>query len=160
MQQEPGNPQIVRDSNTQTGSHLELPLSGHYLSIRSTNPDPGIQASTIVSLDDLTPVHPIGSNTTIVRTLWSREPMLGPAQRTTVNVQQRVFLFDAEPRLFGEHCVVDLLAGLTMIGSGWCSVKQERFAQHQDVVAATERIFVDRYRVEIDVGVGAGGLAG
>lgn len=160
MQNEARNPQIVGHFDAHARSHLELPLGGHHLCVGAANLHARIQTRAVMRLHHLAAVHLVGAHAAVVRSLWSGETMLGPAQWTTVDVEQRVLLLDAEPRHLGGHGVGDLLARLPMIGLGRCAIEQERFAEHKDVVAAAERILVDRDGMQVDVRVGAGRLAG
>ena len=90
------------------GTDLVLPLPRHDLGIGSGDVNVGIQARLVVSLYNITPKRLAGSVTTVVRSLRSREAVLGPAKRPSHFIQHGVFLLQAEPGLmllvlFHEH---------------------------------------------------------
>ena len=78
---------------------LSSHLSWHNFRICSCNFDTCIQASTIVSFNHVTSKHISSTNSTVVGSLWPREPTLWPAKRMTIFVKQRVFLFNTKPRM-------------------------------------------------------------
>ena len=78
---------------------LSSHLSRHNFSICSCNFDTRIQASTIVSFNHVTSKHISSANSTVVGSLWPREPTLWPAKRMTIFVKQSVFLFNTKPRM-------------------------------------------------------------
>ena len=47
-------------------------------------PDAGIQAGSVVSLNNITTVNTVGTNTAVVGTLGSGEPVLGPSEGMSV----------------------------------------------------------------------------
>lgn len=51
----------------------------------------------VVSLDEITSKDLAGSNSTVVRTLGSGEPTLGPTVRSTIRVEESVLLLESEP---------------------------------------------------------------
>ena len=52
-----------------------------------------------MSLDDVTAIDLVGTNTAVVGSLGSGEPVLGPSEGVHVLVQEGVLLFDSEPGL-------------------------------------------------------------
>ena len=78
---------------------LSSHLSRHNFSICSCDFDTCIQASTIVSFNHVTTKHISSTNSTVVGSLWPREPTLWPAKRMTIFVKQSVFLFNTKPRM-------------------------------------------------------------
>ena len=86
-----------RTGNAVDGTDLVFPLSGHDLGIGARDVDLGVQASTIMSLDDITAVDLAGANTTVVGALGSGESVLGPAVGPAGAVKESVFLLKTEP---------------------------------------------------------------
>lgn len=161
VQQEPRNPQIIRNRDISARSHLELPLRRHHLRVRAADLHAGVQARPIVGLHHLAPVHTVRAHAAIVRSLRAGKAQLRPAQRMVVDVQQRVLLLDAEPRLLGgTHLLGHLGALLALVRLGRCAVVLVRLAQDENVRCAAERITVDGDRMQVDVGVGADRLLG
>ena len=78
---------------------LNSHLSRHNFSICSCDFDTCIQASTIVSFNHVTSKHISSANSTVVGSLWPREPTLWPAKGMTIFVKQSVFLFNTKPRM-------------------------------------------------------------
>ncbi len=74
-------------------------LSWHHFSVVTRNVDAGIEAAPVVALHDVATVDPVGPDAAVVRTLRSGEPVLGPAERVVVLVQQGVLLFNPKPGL-------------------------------------------------------------
>uniref|UniRef100_A0A182IUQ4 Uncharacterized protein n=1 Tax=Anopheles atroparvus TaxID=41427 RepID=A0A182IUQ4_ANOAO len=155
VQQEAGHPQVVPDLDALARSHLVLPLGRHHLGVGAAQLHARVQTGAVVCVDDVARVHLIRTHAAVVRTLRSWEAVLRPAERTTVHVQQRVLLLDAKPRVLVAGQLAHLQARLALVRLGRPTIVTVRLAQHQDVVAASERIAVDRDRVQVHVRVGA-----
>ena len=67
-------------------------------------------------LDDVPPVHFVGADAAVVRPLRPGEAAFGPAEGMAVDVEQRVFLLDAEPRTLLSRHVHNLLAFVPQVG--------------------------------------------
>ena len=67
-------------------------------------------------LDDVSPVDFVSPDAAVVRPLRSRKAAFGPAEGMAVDVEQRVLLLDAEPRVLLRRQVHQLLAFVTIIG--------------------------------------------
>ena len=91
-QQEAGHPQLVTHFDsyecqflhkeatiTFTWSDLELPLSRHDLSVSTRDLDASIQASSVVSFDNIATVDVVVSNGAVVWALWSGVTLLWPS---------------------------------------------------------------------------------
>lgn len=96
------------------------------------------------------------------RTLRSRvaERRLGPSERMPVDVEQRVLLLHAEPRVLVLRRVHRLQAATAVVGRMRLELVVERLAHHQLVLAHTERVRVDGHRLQEHVRVGTRGLPG
>lgn len=105
-----------------------------------------------------TRTHLVCTNAAVVGSLGSREAVLGPTERMTIEVKEGVFLLNAEPGLLCLALVGHLQAGLALVGVRGGAVELVGVAHHQDVVAATEGVLVDGHRVQVGVRVGALGL--
>ena len=65
--------------NTFTWSDLELPLGGHDLGVGSRDLNAGVEASSVVSLNNIATVDIVVSNSTVVRSLRSWVTLLWPS---------------------------------------------------------------------------------
>lgn len=83
--------------NPVDGANLVLPLSRHDLGICTGDVDLGVQAGTVVGLDDVTAEDLAGTDTAVVGALGSGETVLGPAIWPAGDVEEGVFLLKAEP---------------------------------------------------------------
>lgn len=96
-----------------------------------------------MSFDDVTADNLVSSRAAIVRSLRSREAVRWPAQRATVDVQECVFLLDAEPRFLLLRLVVSGLHRITVVGVARRSVGLVSVAKDDNVVVAgLERVAV------------------
>jgi hypothetical protein len=50
----PSHPEVVTHGDAFTGANLEFPLRGHNLSVNTADVDARVEASTVVSLDEIT----------------------------------------------------------------------------------------------------------
>lgn len=160
QQQESGHPEVVTHLDTGTRADLELPLGRHDLGVDTGDHDTGVETSPVVRLDEITGVHLAGTDTTVVRTLGSGEPLLGPSVRVSIGIEQGVFLLETEPGFLVGDQVHGLLGEMTLVGGVRGTVVVVTFTQDQDVLAASEGILEDGGGSEEDVRVVAGGLGG
>lgn len=151
MQQETSHPQIVGDGDAQAWAHLEFPLGWHDFGVGAADFHSGVQASAVVSLNDVTTVHFVSASSAIVGTLWAWETTLWPSQWLTVCVQQGVLLLNAEPWLVGGAFVDDLLAASTVVGLRWFAVVRVGLAQNENMWSLTEWVTVDSNRVQVHI---------
>lgn len=135
-------------------------MSGHHLGIGAADLDTGVQASTVMGINDIATIDFVSSNAAIVGSLWAGETILGPSQWSAIDVQKGVFLFNAEPWLFSGAFVHHFQAVLTVIALGGLAVVGIGFAQYQNVVLATEGILIDGNWMKVQVRVGTIGLIG
>jgi len=70
-EEESGNPEVITHLNAKARTDLELPLGGHDLGVSSRDDDAGVQASLVVSLDDITAEDLSSTNPTVVWALWA-----------------------------------------------------------------------------------------
>lgn len=85
--------------------------------------------------------------------LRSWEPVRGPSKWTIVRVEQSVFLLKAKPCILIAALVAYISARLTMVGLEWRAIVLVRFTNHENVVATTEWIAINRHRMQVDVRV-------
>lgn len=146
--------------DTGAGANLVLPLGGHDLGVDTRDVDAGVQASTVVSLDDVTAVNLASSNTAVVRTLGTGETALGPSVRPAIVAEEGVLLLKTEPELLlgvDLHQAVGIVAVVVLVRG---SIRIPGFAKDEDVVTKTERVGVDSNGTQVDIGVVTRGLAG
>merc|ERR1712156_769617 len=91
------DPEVVAHVDSLCGANLVLPLGGHHLGVGSRHPDPSIEASSVVSLNNVSSIDIAGANCAIVRALRSREAVLGPAEGMAVLVEKCVLLLNSKP---------------------------------------------------------------
>lgn len=130
---------------------MVLPLSGHNLGVGARDVDAGVEAGLVVSLDNVSAEDPASANTTVVRALRSREPVLGPAVWPAVDVEKGVLLLETEPelmRLVGLHEKVGGITEVVLVG---LAVSHPCLAHDEDVGPATEWIIVDSNGAEVDI---------
>lgn len=113
-----------------------------------------------MGLNDVTAVDLAGSDTTVIGTLGTGEPALGPAIGRTELVEQGVFLLKTEPGDFLLVCLHELVALMAVVVLVGGTIGIPALAKDEDVVSTTERIGEDGDRAEVDIGVLARGLAG
>ena len=94
----------------------------------------------------------VRANTTVVATLRGREAVVGPTERGKT-LEEGVFLFKAEP---GVEVAV-LLGRRGTLCSGVARVRRQvgkkRFAHHELVVAAANRVWNNQDRVQNNIGL-------
>ena len=138
---------------------MVFPLGGHDLGVGARDLNTGVQASLVVSLDDVSAEDLAGTVATVVGALRSRETVPGPAVGPSVCVEEGVFLLKTEPELLlgvGLHQKSGIVAEVELVGS---AVGHPGLAHDEDVVAEPPGIGVVGDGAEVDIGVVAGGLA-
>lgn len=146
--------------NAGNGANLVLPLRGHDLSVDTGDGDLGVQAGTVVGLDDVTAVNLAGTDTTVVRTLGTGETTGGPAVGPAIGTEKSVLLLQTEPELLlgvGLEQAGGLVTVVELVGG---SIRVPGLAEDKDVVTLAEGVGEDGNGTQVDVGVTAGGLAG
>jgi len=119
-----------------------------------------VEASSVVSLDNVAAIDLVGTNTAVVGSLGSGETVLGPSEGVHVLVQEGVFLFDSEPGLLVLGFLHDFIAALSVVGLCWLLVVFVGLAEDQLVVVQPEGVCVDGNGVEVGVRVLALSLTG
>lgn len=139
---------------------MVFPLSGHDLGVGTRDVDTSVQAGLVVSIYDVTAKDLAGTVTAVVRSLGSRETVLGPAVRPAVEVENGVLLLQAEPQLVlgvllhHEVCIVTEVVGVGL------AIRHVGLADDEDVVTQTEGVGVEGSGAEVDVRVVTGSLTG
>ena len=117
-------------------------------------------SQALIHLHNITAVDFVGSDTTVVGTLGSREPILRPTQGMAISIKQSVLLLHPKPGRLILGLLHDLAAQLAVVGGGGSLVVLVGLAHHHDVVSTSEGIRVDLAGVEVGVGVAALRLVG
>lgn len=145
--------------DTLAGANLKFPLTGHDLRIDTRNINASIQASLVMRLDNISAVDLACANTTVIRSLRTWETALGPAIWPTIRTQESVFLLETEPEVAFGVRVHQSLGLMTVVELVWASIRVPGLAKNEDVVTATERVWVRRDGSDVDVRVIAWRLA-
>lgn len=146
--------------DARAGADLVLPLRGHDLSVDTGDVDAGVQAGTVVSLNNVTAVDLASTDTTVVGTLGTGETTTGPAVGPAVGAEKGVLLFKTEPELLlgvGLHQTGSIVAVVELVGA---TIGVPGLAENKDVVALAEGVGEDSDGTEVDIGVVTRGLAG
>jgi len=138
-----GQPHVVTSIHTDTWSDLVLPLTGHHLTVDSSNLDTSVQAGTVVSLDEVATESLVSSHTAIVGSLGSGVTTLGPSEGCVVKSKEGVLLLNAEPWLEGLGALEDLVSGSTGGGGEGLSIGLIGIADNEDVVSTSEGVLED-----------------
>jgi hypothetical protein len=160
VEQETGHPEVVTHVNTGAGANLVLPLGGHDLSVDTGNVDAGVEAGTVVGLDDVTAVDLAGTDTAVVRTLGAGETATGPAVGPSISTEKSVLLFQTEPEALmgvGLHQTVGIVTVVELVGA---SIGIPGLAENEDVVTLAEGVRVVSDGAQVDIGVVTGCLGG
>lgn len=118
-----------------------------------------MQASAVVSLNNVTAVNLASTDTTVIGTLGTGESTTRPAVRPSVGGKKSVLLFKTEPELLlgiGLHQAGGVMTEVELVGG---AIRIPGLTEDEDVLTETEGIREDGSGAEIDVGVVAGGLA-
>lgn len=146
--------------DTGAGADLVLPLGRHNLSVDTGDVNTGVQAGTVVSLDDITAVDLAGTDTAVVGTLGTGETATGPAVRPPISAEESVLLLKTEPEALvgvGLHQTVGFVAVVELVGA---SIGIPGLAEDKDVVTLAEGVGVVCDGAKVDIGVVTGGLVG
>mmetsp|Transcript_45682 Transcript_45682/g.76272 ORF Transcript_45682/g.76272 Transcript_45682/m.76272 type:complete len:272 (-) Transcript_45682:539-1354(-) len=84
VEEETGHGQVVTGLDAHTGSNLELPLAWKHLSVDARNDNTGIEAGTVVSLNDVTTKGVVSADTAVIGSLWRGVPVAGPSEGSAV----------------------------------------------------------------------------
>ena len=95
---------------------LELPLGRHDLCVDTRDVYTSVKTGTVVSLNEITSKDLAGTDTTVVRALWSWETALWPTVWLSIGVEEGVLLLDTEPRILLLGLVHGLLGVVAVVG--------------------------------------------
>lgn len=160
VEKEPSHPKLVTHLNTHAGTDLELPLGRHNLGVGTGDLDSCIQAGLVVCVDDVTTHNPTCADTTVVRTLGSRESVLGPTVRSVLHIEESVLLLKTKPwymAAVGLHQLGTFVTVVVFVGG---AIGVPALSQDQDVRDTSHGVRVDGDRSEIDITVVTGSLIG
>jgi hypothetical protein len=135
-------------------------LSRHDLGIGTRDLDTSIEASLVVSLNNISAEDFAGAHTAVVWTLRTGETVGWPSVRPIGEIEERVLLLETEPRLVnfvGVHELGTLGAVVELI---WSSIWVPTFGQDQNIWSTTEWIWEDGDRSEVNIRVFARSLTG
>lgn len=147
-------------SNALTRANLKLPLGWHDLGVDTRDLDPGVQASLVVGLNDVSAEDLARANTAVVWSLGCWETTLGPAVWPAIHAQDCVFLFQAKPRLVLGIRLHQSLTFMTIVEFVGTSIGVPGLGHDQDVVATSEGIGEDGAGANVDIGIVARSLTG
>jgi hypothetical protein len=160
VEKETGHPEVITHIDTGARADLVLPLGRHDLSVDTGDVDTGVQAGTVVSLDDITAVDLAGTDTAVVRTLGTGETATGPAVRPSISTEESVLLLQTEPEALtgvGLHQTVGFVTVVELVGA---SIGIPGLAEDEDVVTLAEGVGVVSDGAKVDIGVVTGSLVG
>lgn len=93
---------FISDSNSNAGSNLVFPLSGHNLSISTRNGNSSIEAGLVMDVSNAATEGNVGTDRAVVGSLGSGVTIVGPAEGVASELggsgDQGVFLFNSVPR--------------------------------------------------------------
>jgi len=94
-----GDPKFVAHRNSLAWPNLEFPLGWKNLSVDTRNLDASVQASLVVSLNNVTAVDFASTNTTVVWPLRTGETSLWSSVWVSILVEEGIFLLKTKPWL-------------------------------------------------------------
>jgi len=147
------HPKVVTHRDTFARPNLELPLSGHDLSVDTADDDTGVQAGAVVSFDQITSEDLASSRSTIIGALRTRETALGPTDWVTIGIEKCILLLEAKPGRLILCLVHYLLCMMAIICPVRGTIVVVGFRQDENVVATTEGILENGSWAEVDIGV-------
>merc|ERR1712060_137904 len=151
---------MVATLDALTWADLVLPLARHDLRVRAGDRNACVEASLVVCFHDRAAERTIRACAAVVRTLRSRVATSRPAQRCpAIFLEEGVLLLDAEPWLLSHLLVEDGLGRISSVGRDRLHLRRQAVAQHENVVAAAERICEDCHWSQEHLGVVPGRLA-
>ena len=113
---------MVAHGDALNGSDLVLPLAGHDLGVGARHLDASVEAGSVVSVGDDSAEAVVRADGAVVGTLGTGvavvRPAEGPRGELSLGADERVLLLDAEPGLFLEPGVEDLLGVDAEVGVG------------------------------------------
>jgi hypothetical protein len=121
--------------------NLVLPLGRHHLGVGAGDQDASVQASLVVSFDNITAHDFAGSDTAVVRTLRARETALWPAIGPSVKAKEGVFLLETEPELMLLICVHDDLGFMSEVEAIGLTIRHPGLAHDKDIAVQTNGIW-------------------
>jgi hypothetical protein len=154
---------VISLRNTLAGTNLKFPLAWHDLSIDARDLDASIEASLVMSLYDCAAKHAVSANSAVVWTLRLGIPTFGPANDSpAIRLEQRVLLLKTEPGYgLGDLRVAeDLSRRVTSVGGERLASRCVAVTKDEDIITSTERIREDGARLDNNLRVMAGSLAG
>jgi hypothetical protein len=137
--------------NTKTWTNLELPLGGHDLGVGTGDLDTGVQASLVVSLDDISAEDLAGTDTAVVWTLWTWETIYWPAIWSVAHVKKGVLLLQTEPWVMGGMRLHELGGLVSVVELVWGSIGIPALSHDENIWGTTERIWEDGDGSDVDI---------
>jgi hypothetical protein len=133
-------------------------LSRHDLGVGTRDLDTGIQASLVVSLNNISAEYFAGANTAVVRALRTWEAVGWPSIWTVGEIKKSVLLLQTKPWIVNFVCFHKLGTLSTVVELVWGSVWVPALSENQDVGGATEWVREDGNRSEVNIRVFARSL--
>lgn len=138
---------------------MKLPLSRHNLGVGTRNLDSSVQASLVVSLNDISAEDLTSTNATVVWALGTWETSYGPTIWSILHIKKGVLLLETEPRLVGFVGLHEFGTLMAVVELVWGSISVPALSYDQNVGGAAQWIGVDSNWSEVDIRIIAGGLA-
>lgn len=107
----------------------------------------------VMRLNDFSSNNLIGTDATIVGSLWCRVSVLGPAEGSVIEIQKCVLLFNTKPGFLGLHSFHRFIALESLVRRRRSLITIISVAKNQFVVSSTEGVVVNRNRVQEHVAV-------
>lgn len=167
------HPELITHGDTLARTDLEFPLRGHDLSVDSADSDASVEASTVVSLDEVTSKDLASTlrnmarsvmklpritkkkltSTTVVRSLRTWETTFRPSVRSAIQSEDGVLLFETKPGNMLLGRIHHFLGIMTVIGLVGGSIVVVSLGKDDDIVSTTEGVLENPGRSEVCVGV-------
>ncbi len=138
VEEEARKPEVITHLDTEARTNLELPLSRHDFGVGARNLDTSVQASLVMSLNNVSAENLASANTTVVRALRSWEAIYWPTIWSIGDIEESVFLFKTEPWLVLSVSLHELGTLMTVVELVWGSIRIPAFAENQHVGSTTE----------------------
>jgi hypothetical protein len=113
-----------------------------------------------MGLDNVTAEYLSSTNTTIVRTLDTRETTLWPAIWPAVRAKEGVLLLETEPEMVSGVVLHEFGGLMAVVELVRAAIRIPGLAKDKNVVTSAEWVREERDRADVDVRVVTRGLAG
>ena len=156
-------PHVVSALNTLGNTDLVFPLARGDFSVSSSNAETSRKHASEKGFNYRSAESCVVSHTAVVSALRPGEPILGPAKRPFMggagSNKEEELLLKTKPWVMFLGLLHNFVANVSEIVSGGSSsVRKECFTKDKDGVVATERVFAEENRLQVNLALGGGGL--